>query len=110
MAQQLETFAKKDPQLNLKLKNLPLLEQKTRAAIEKTDSKELLLAKKRDFELRLLLTQIESSRYASHLAKTVGENETQPERKAWLAQTAQRGETLHGQILNLIASRYVRDF
>src|ERR1051325_31144 len=69
---QLESLAQKDPRLSLKSIHLPPLEQKTRESIEATTTKTLLFASGKEFELQLLLTQVQALDYASHLAKTLG--------------------------------------
>ena len=76
----LEEFARHDPSIDLHDIRLPPGDAATREAIASTKKKELLGQTGGEFELSLLLTQIEALSYAWHLAKVAGENELQPER------------------------------
>ena len=48
---ELELFHEKDRHLNLEMTNLPEIEQKTRAAIESTETKQLLFSSGKKFEV-----------------------------------------------------------
>jgi hypothetical protein len=102
----LESFAKSDARLNLKLNALPVTEQKTRDSISSMRSKELLLSSGPTFELTLLLTQNEAMTYATHLAKVLGDQETVPDRRAYLAQLSEQLEKLRRKVLQIITSRH----
>lgn len=106
----LEEFAKADRSLRLKTRDLPLVEEQTRAAIESAQGKELLRSSKRKFELELLLTQIDGLDYGSHLAAVLEKQESNPARRQYLNQLSRQLEALYLQVFNLISSRYVREF
>jgi uncharacterized membrane protein YccC len=78
-ATQLEEMSKTDRSLNLLVTGLPSGEAATREAISKTKRNELLQSKGADFELKLLMTQLEALNYGAHLAKVAAENESRPE-------------------------------
>src|SRR5262249_10427995 len=79
-AKLLETFAKEDDPPNLDNVRLPPGEVATRDAIASTKKKQLLGNKGDEFELALLLTQLEALNYASHLAKVAAAHEPRPDR------------------------------
>jgi hypothetical protein len=101
----LEELAKPDPRLNLRASGLPAGERATRDAISKTRTRELLLASGDDFELKLLLTQLEALSYASHLAKVAAKNEPQPDRAREFTGLSDEMQRLYSQVLALISSR-----
>ncbi len=79
-AKLIEEYARHDPLLSLTDVRLPPGEEATREAIASTKKKELLGQTGAEFELSLLLTQVEALSYAWHLAKVASENEPQPDR------------------------------
>jgi hypothetical protein len=97
----LDLFHEKD-NLNLKMADLPEIEQKTRLAIASTDTKQLLTSSGKTFEHRLLLTQVEAMNYASHMAKVLHDQETDPLRKQFLATLSQHCATLHDKVIDLL--------
>jgi hypothetical protein len=100
----LDGFAKEDGSLDFKMSHLPPMEEKTRAAIESTTTKDLLFSSGKAFELRLLLTQVEALDYASHLANQLVDQDGNPKRKEFLAQFVKQCEWHHGQVVDLLAS------
>ena len=82
--------------------NLPQIEQKTRAAIESTVTKQLLFSNGKTFERRLLLTQVESMNYAAHLAKVLHDQDDNPVRKIFLAKLSDRCTALHDKVIDLL--------
>jgi hypothetical protein len=101
---QLDGFLKDDGSLNFKMSHLPTMEEKTRAAIESTTTKDLLFSSGKAFELRLLLTQVEALDYASHLANQLANQDGNPKRKEFLTQFAKQCEQHHKQVVDLLAS------
>ena len=101
---QLDGFVKEDGSLNFKMSHLPSMEEKTRAAIESTTTKDLLFSSGKAFELRLLLTQVEALDYASHLANQLAAQDGNPKRKEFLTQFAKQCEQHHKQVVDLLAS------
>jgi hypothetical protein len=101
---QLDGFAKEDSSLNFKMSHLPSMEEKTRAAIESTTTKDLLFSTGKAFELRLLLTQVEALSYASHLADQLAGVDGNPKRKAFLTEFSKQCVQHHKQVVDLLAS------
>ena len=99
---ELEGFHKKDRRLSFEMANLPEMEQKTRAAIQSTVTKQLLTSSGKTFERRLLFTQAEAMNYAAHLAQVLHDQEGDPLRKKFLDALAQRCITFHDQAVDLI--------
>jgi len=99
---QLDLFRKKDRRLNFKMENLPQIEQQTRAAIESTETKQLLFSSGKTFEARFLFTQAQAMNYAAHLAKVLHDQEDNPDRKKFLATLAERCTALHDRVMKLL--------
>jgi len=99
---ELEGFHKKDRHLSFEMANLPEFEQKTRAAIQSTVTKQLLASSGKTFERRLLFTQAESMNYAAHLATVLHDQESDPLRKGFLDALAGRCLTFHDQVVDLL--------
>jgi len=99
---ELEGFHEKDRHLSFEMANLPEMEQKTRAAIQSTVTKQLLTSSGKTFERRLLFTQAESMNYAAHLAEVLHDQENDPLRKKFLDTLAQRCTTFHDQVVDLL--------
>ena len=104
-AKLLEEFARHDPSIHLDDLRLPAGEAATREAIASTREKELLGQTGDEFELSLLLTQIEALSYASHLAKVAGKNEPQPDHARALAGLSQDMENLYHEVFVLLLSK-----
>ena len=99
---ELELFHEKDRHLSFEVTNLPEIEQKTRAAIESTVTKQLLFSSGKTFEVRFLLTQAEAMNYAAHLAQVLHEQEDNVNRKSFLATLSERCTTLHDRVMELL--------
>jgi hypothetical protein len=98
----LEVFHERDRHLSFEMANLPEMEQKTRAAIQSTVTKQLLTSGGKTFERRLLFTQAESMNYAAHLAAVLRDQENDPLRKKFLDALSQKCTTLHDQVIELL--------
>lgn len=105
-AKELEAFEKKDSHLHLKMTGLPVAEQQARDLIAKTKAKELISKTGDKFEVRILLAQAEALSYGSHLAAVISPNETDPERKKFLAATSEVYQQLHQRLIDLVHSRW----
>ena len=104
---QLEALAQSDPGLNLKTKSLPLAEQKAREQISSARAKELVFGSSgREFEFKLLLTQVEALSYGPHLAKALSELEPDPKRKAYLLEVSRNFDQLYNRTLDFLLRRY----
>jgi hypothetical protein len=99
---ELDLFHEKDRHLSFQMANLPEMEQKTRAAIQSTVTKQLLTSGGKTFEHRLLFTQAESMNYAAHLAQVLHDQEGDPLRKKFLDALAQRCTILHDRVIDLL--------
>jgi len=100
--ERLDEFAKEDSGLSFKMSHLPSMEEKTRAAIQSTTTKDLLFSSGKAFELRLLLTQVQALDYASHLANELADKEGNPKRKEFLTQFAKQCEEHHKQVVEMV--------
>lgn len=99
---ELEQFHEKDRRLNLEMAHLPEIEQKTRAAIESTVTKQLLFSGGKTFEVRFLFTQAEAMNYVAHLAKVLHDQEANPVRQEFLTTLSERCTTLHDRAMGLL--------
>jgi hypothetical protein len=99
---ELDLFHEKDRHLNLEMTHLPEMEQKSRAAIQSTVTKQLLFSSGKTFEVRFLFTQAEAMNYASHLAQVLHDQEENPVRKEFLATLSKRCTTLHDRVMVLL--------
>jgi hypothetical protein len=95
LQKQLDQFSLEDPQLNFKTPGLPFIEAKAREAIGSRRAKQLLLAGGQDFEVDLLLTQVEATGYGGGLAEVLAEQESIPKRKMFLVTAAKRFQELN---------------
>ncbi len=103
----LEEFARQDPSIDLNDIRLPPGETAARAAISSSKEKELLGHTGKDFELALLLTQIEALSYAWHLALVASENESQPEHARALAALSADMQNLYRETFSLLVSKTI---
>ena len=100
---QLDGFAKEDGSLSFKMSHLPSMEEKTRAAIASTTTKDLLFSTGKALELRLLLTQVQALSYASHLADQLAAQDGNPKRKTFLTEFSKQCVQHHKQVVDLVA-------
>ncbi|MDD1641177.1 MAG: hypothetical protein LUQ68_06665 [Methylococcaceae bacterium] len=101
---QLDAFAKQYPRLRFETTRLPTLEKKTRDSIESQTTKTLLFSSGRNFELQLLLTQVQALQYAAHLAKELGGMDDSQNRKSFLNQFSKQCEQRHQHVIELLSS------
>lgn len=107
-AKGLETLAKMNPPLNLKVTHLPRLEHAARESIDKETSKELLHSTGVDLEFNMVSSQLSAMNYAAHLARSLAVVETNPQRKEFLHRTDRKFSELHGQVYKMLFTRYQR--
>jgi hypothetical protein len=100
----LDSFAKQDAHLRFGMTRLPTLEQKTRDSIESKTTQQLLFLSGQDFELQLLLTQVQALQYATHLAKELGSQDDNKNRKTFLGQFSKQCEQHHQTVVQLLSS------
>lgn len=104
-AHELERLKKTDATLDLEAAWLPEGERRTREAISKTRTSELLRAKADDFEYKLLLTQLEALSYGWHLAKVAAAHEPGKEQAAVLSRLSSELEGLYHQTSAFLRNR-----
>jgi len=96
---ELERLASEAPKIDLDAGKDTGIEQMTRDALRTTTAKEYLTSKK-DFELVLLISQIQVLRYITHLAMELKVIETNDSRRAWLDTLSGRIEKLYLRVLS----------
>jgi hypothetical protein len=107
-AKELETLARLNPPLNLKVTHLPRIEQAARESIDKDTSKEILHSKDVALEFNMVSSQLAGMNYAAHLARSLAVVETNPQRKQFLQRTDHKFSELHGQVYKMLFTRYQR--
>ena len=101
---QLDQFAKQDASLQMDKTRLPALEEQTRGAISSQTTKRLIFSTGREFEIQLLLTQLQALQYASHLAQQVARQDRQADRGRFLKEFSQQCERLYQHVLQLLSA------
>lgn len=107
-AKEMDTLAKLDPPLNLKVTNLPRIEDAARDSIEKETSKATLNSEGVRLEFTMLSSQLSGMNYAAHLARILAAVEPNPQRKEFLQRTDRTFSDLHRQMYNMLYARYQR--
>jgi hypothetical protein len=100
--ERIETLVEDDPTIDLDVDLSAELEQETRSAIQSTTKSELMGAGGREFELRMLISQLESTRYGSHLAERIAEADPNEQRRDYLEQLAEQLEELRQRAFELL--------
>ena len=100
---QLEAFAQADARIVLDRPQLPEVEQSTRGSIALATGGGLLFAG--DFELRLLLTQLDALQYGQHMAEQVARMDGDEERSQWLREFSKRYADLRKRVIERLALR-----
>jgi hypothetical protein len=101
----LESTAKHIPDLNLAALNLPPGEAAARKAIAKAKEHQLLHSKDGEFEVRLLLSQIQALNYGSCLAQVAADNEPQADRARKFSALAAQLKDLYDQVAAMVKSQ-----
>jgi hypothetical protein len=107
-AKELETLARIDPPLNLKVTHLPKIEQAARESIDKETSKEILQSEGVHLEFHMVSSQLAAMNYAAHLARSLAVVEINPRRKEFLQRTDRKFAELHSQVYKMPFTRYQR--
>ncbi|MFA9477459.1 hypothetical protein ACERK3_04035 [Phycisphaerales bacterium AB-hyl4] len=102
-ADRLYEFADAAAELGLDEDGLPTLETATRDSIASATQRALLAGDRNRFELYLLLSQTEATRYAAHLARQLAEAEPQSARRAYLEDTYEQFDQLYERVLDRLA-------
>jgi hypothetical protein len=98
-AKQLEQLAKTNATLQLTVAGLPPGEAAARAAIAKTKQRALLQSSGTEFELNLLLTQIEALNYGAHLADVAALNDSTPANAAVFGNISRGLKGLYAEVV-----------
>ncbi len=107
-AKELETLAKLNPPLNLKVTHLPRIEEAARESIDKETSKAILNSEGVHLEFTMVSSQLAGMNYAAHLARSLAVGEPSPQRKEFLQRTDRKFSDLHRQMYNMLYARYQR--
>ena len=79
---------------------------RTREAIAQETAAEFKATKGKDFERRLLLSQLSALGQEKDMARVMVGLETADERRAFWRKAQPRFETLHGKVWRLLSERY----
>jgi hypothetical protein len=99
---QLDDFAAADNGMHLNMPDLPIAEQQSRDLIAGSQTRSLLISSGREFEVQLLITQVQAMDYASHLAKAIERHEEDKDRKQFLTDLSARCAGYHDQLVKLL--------
>ncbi|MGA2582728.1 MAG: hypothetical protein ABSG31_05575 [Tepidisphaeraceae bacterium] len=99
---QMDDFPKSDKRIEYDVLDLPTIEQNQRDLTAQIDQKELLGSSGKIFELRLVLTQVDSTRYAAELAQALLAIDDDPARKMFLTSLNQQFTAFHDQLTDLV--------
>jgi hypothetical protein len=98
----MEEFRKSDGGLNFDVAGLPAVEAKSRELANKREAGGLLASSGKEFEVHLIVTQIEAMGYGKDLAEAIGGQESDAARKAFLKQLAGECEGFRQRLLKLL--------
>ncbi|MHB1156924.1 MAG: hypothetical protein ACYC26_08805 [Phycisphaerales bacterium] len=101
-AKQIRQFADDDDDLDLQAQWLTPIEQQTRQRIENATSTALLTTSGRDFQTRLLLSQLDAAEYGSHLAKTLAQLDDDDDRIEYLNALSARFDQMRQRLFKLL--------
>ncbi len=100
----IERMAANESAIDLKRAALPPGETLARESIAKGATGELLRASGADFEFKLLLTQAEALRYATHLARVAASHEPNPSHAKIFREIGEKMNKLNEEVLALMRS------
>jgi hypothetical protein len=103
-ARRLEQWAKANPAHGIRQPNLPAVEVDARAKIEEQTTVSLLTAGD-DFELRLLLTQVDATNYGAALASVLAASDSNVQRAQFCTELAEQYTALNQRVRQRLALR-----
>lgn len=103
-ARRLEQWAKANPAHGIRQPNLPAVELDARAMIEEKTTVSLLTAGD-DFELRLLLTQVDATNYGAAIASVLAESDSNEQRAQFCTELAEQYTKLNERVRERLALR-----
>jgi hypothetical protein len=98
-------FRKLDRGLHYDLADLPTVEQKSRELESAVETRKLLDLRGSEFEVRLIVTQIEAMGYAADLAKALEAHEVDPIRKTFLTSLSDQCEAFRERLEKMLTTR-----
>lgn len=99
----MDFFSKQDNHLRYDTPGLPWIEQRSRDLQAKEDEHNLLMnSKGKNFELRLIFTQLEAMDYARQLCKALDEKETAGNRKRFLQDLANQSAGFSDKLMKMM--------
>jgi hypothetical protein len=101
---QMDTFPKGVAGIEFDVADLPPAEAETRKLIAGNETHTLLFSSGKEFELNLLLTQVQAMSYATYLSKAIEQQEDDPGRKKFLTNLSVRSAVLHDRVVKMIGS------
>lgn len=100
----MDFFIKQNNQLHYDTPNLPWVEQRSRDLQAKEDEHNLLMnSKGKNFELRVIFTQLEAMNYCKQLCKALDEKETAGNRKRFLEELANQSAGLSDRLMKMMS-------
>ena len=98
----MDELAKQDSRLSYQTADLPYIEQRSRDLQSSAYSKALLTSSGKEFETRLVFTQMEAMNYAVQLCKSLNEKEQDANRKAFLQGLEKQCQDFHDRLAKLL--------
>jgi hypothetical protein len=99
---QLDGFAKQDKELDYNIADLPYLEKRGRDLQARDDEHTLLFSSGKEFELRLIFTQVQATDYATQLCRGLIEKEDNPPRKSFLKNLEKQSTDFHDRLMKML--------
>ena len=94
----MDALAKQDSRLSYQMADLPHIEQRSRDLQASAYSRALLTSGGKEFEARLVFTQMEAMNYAVQLCKALNEKEQDANRKAFLQSLEKQCQEFHDRL------------
>jgi hypothetical protein len=102
---QLDEYQNQDGKSEFDVPDLPRIEQETRDLESNVDEKELLFSSGKDFQLKLILTQLQATRYGQLMCTALADIENIPQRKDFLTKLAADLRGYHDTLASLIEAK-----
>ena len=99
----MDELAKQDSRLSYQTPDLPYIEQRSRDLQASAYSKTLLLSGGKEFETRLIFSQLEAMNYAVQLCNALDEKEQDANRKAFLKGLQKQCQDFHDRLTKLLS-------
>jgi hypothetical protein len=102
---QLDQFPYKNNRIEFDVPDLPKLEKESRDLESKADEKTLLGSSGKEFELQLILTQMQAMGYAVNLCKAIESHEQDPGRQAFLNNLQKQCQDFHDRLVGMLTTK-----